>query len=144
MLKRAGIIALAAAPVVVAGAGVVAARVIPFFPFRLLERGYEAGAPGSSCIEEDDAVLDEGEAPAFSKEVNGQLDPWRVEVYADAPDCVAFDVFNLLGRSQCKVRAPAQVIYRNEEVGERAYRIETIGEHRVRASRHGLSCRPMN
>jgi len=144
MLKRAGIIALAAAPVVVAGAGVVASRVIPFFPFRLLEPGFAAGAPDSSCIEQDEAVLSEGETPAFSKEVDGDLDPWRVEVYAGAPDCVSFDVFNLLGRSQCKLRAPAQVIYRNEQVGERVYRIETIGEHRVRASRHGLSCRQMN
>jgi hypothetical protein len=142
-MKRAAIFALAAAPIVVVGAGVVAARVIPFWPFRLLERGYQADEANTSCIEQDEAVLSEGETPAFSKEVDGDLDPWRVEVYADAPDCVSFDVFNLLGRAQCTVHAPAQVIYRSE-AGERAFRIESVGEHRVRASRHGLSCRPMN
>jgi len=141
MKKRAALFALAAAPVVAVGGGVVAARVIPFFPFRLLERGFEAGQPGSSCIEETSDSIEE--RSPFTKVVDGPLNPWSVDIYADAPDCASFDVFNLLGRAQCKVQAPARVVYRNED-GEHTYLIETIGEHRVRASRHGLSCRQLN
>jgi hypothetical protein len=142
MKNRAALFALAAAPIVAAGAGVVAARVIPFWPFRLIEAGYAPDEAASSCVEEDVAAEAYGDT-IFTKEVDGAVDPWRIDVQADAPDCVAFDVFNLLGRAQCTVRAPAHVLYRNAD-GERAYRIETIGEHRVRASRHGLSCRQLN
>lgn len=142
-MRKLALFALTAAPFLAAGAGVVAARVIPFWPFRLIELGYEPGEAASSCIE-DDATLTDAAAPNFSKEVDGVVDPWRVEIYADAPDCRSFDVFNLLGRAQCRVRAPAHVVYRNAESGERSFNIETIGEHRVRASRHGLSCRRMN
>jgi hypothetical protein len=138
-MNKAAFFALSAAPFVAAGAGVVAANVIPFWPFHLIESGYAPGEPQSSCVPVE-AELGELAPAAFSKEVDGAVDPWRIDIYADAPDCVGFDVFNLLGRAQCSVQAPATIVYRNPH-GERVFNIETIGEHRVRASRHGLSCR---
>jgi hypothetical protein len=142
-MRKAALFALAAAPFVAAGAGVVAARVIPFWPFRLIEIGYEPGDEASSCFL-DTAVIEEHGAPDFETEVDGPLNPWHIAIYGETDACRRFDVFNLLGRAQCSVQAPARIVYRNEEMGQQAFLIPTIGEHRVRASRHGLSCRQMN
>ena len=141
-MQRAALIALAVLPFLAVAGGIISARLIPFWPFRLIEAGYEPGRARSSCVEEPRET--QAAAPAFEAQVTGKLDPWRLDIYADAPACLKFDVFNLLGRAQCKLRAPATIIYRNAQMGEREYRIETIGEHRVRASRHGLSCRMLS
>ena len=141
-MPRWALIVLGILPFLVVAGGVISARVIPFWPFRLIEAGYEAGSRGSSCI--PDAAAAVSAAPSFQAQVNGALDPWNLAVFADAPACRKFDVFNLLGRAQCVVRAPATIVYRNAQMGERRFRIETIGEHRVRASRHGLSCHQLS
>ncbi len=101
-MNKVALFALSAAPFLAAGMGVVAAKAIPFWPFRHTEEGFAAGEPGSSCIA-DMALEGEGagDHAVFHKEVDGVLDPWRLDVYANAPDCRAFDVFNLLGRAQC-------------------------------------------
>ena len=138
-MKRAALIALACLPFLAVAGGIVSARVIPFWPFRLIERGYEIGSTQSSCVPDDAATVPT--VPTFEAQVTGPLDPWRLDVFADAPACRKFDVFNMLGRAQCSVHAPATIVYRNAQIGEHRFRIETVGEHRVRASRHGLSCR---
>ena len=141
-MRRALLIVLAVLPFLAVAGGIVAARVIPFWPFRLIEQGFSPGEPQSSCLLDAQAAA--AAVPSFQAQVTGPLDPWRLDVFADAPSCRKFDVVNLLGRAQCSVRAPATIVYRNAQMGEQRYRIETIGEHRVRASRHGLSCRQLS
>lgn len=142
-MHKAALAALVAAPFLAAGAGVVVAKGVPFWPFRLLERGFAPGEAGSSCVAVEAAPAPEAYPEFFATSVDGRLDPWRVEVSSQGAECRRFDVLDLLGRAQCEVRAPAAITYRNAQEGERRYVIETIGAHRVRASRHGVSCRPL-
>lgn len=131
MRARPAHMALIAAPFLAAGAGVVAATLNARFD---VERNFAAGGHASSCVEAGAGPERLWPAPLFADGGEG----WHMELFADAAACSQAGRF-----AECRLRGPARLTYAGAGAA-RAYDIQAIGEHRVRANRRGLSCRRMN
>lgn len=138
-MNRALILALAAAPILAASAGVFAAQLGPH-DMAGLEREFTPGRMDSSCVGAEAVAVQDARAIADSA-LAWRNDRWSMDVFAaESPDCAHLSDSVV----ECSVRAPARVIHARGGADERAYDIQTIGEHRVRASHRGVSCRRMS